>query len=165
MDDDENPLNGIQITDDVKIALENSNQDIQTQNEATLVTLINTAYVGRELIATSSAQAHMNNSVATAIVTPNVSLYTRPGGVIGYNASTTLFWETNGVSSCVASEGWSGSKTNSGYIDTGLLTVNTTYALHCVNNVDSSILGATTTVMLNQQNCILEQSTIDCVFQ
>ncbi|TSC91333.1 MAG: serine threonine rich antigen [Parcubacteria group bacterium Licking1014_17] len=52
---------------------------------------------------------------------------------IDYNTSTTLSWTSKNATSCVASNGWSGTKATSGSESTGNLTSNHTYTITCSN--------------------------------
>ncbi len=65
-----------------------------------------------------------------APVPPAVSLAVAPD-TVQQAAAASLTWSSSNAASCVASGGWSGSKTVSGSESTGALTATTAYTLTC----------------------------------
>jgi len=56
---------------------------------------------------------------------------------IPYNKSVSLSWTSSNVTSCTASNGWTGTKAVSGFETTALLTANKTYTINCTGSFGS----------------------------
>lgn len=77
--------------------------------------------------------------------TPTVSLAANPTS-LNSGQSTTLTWSSTSASSCLASEGWSGSKATSGTEQLGPLNATTTFVLTCTGSGRSASQMVTVTV-------------------
>jgi len=76
---------------------------------------------------------------------PTVTLSANPTAVDA-SGTTALTWSSTNATSCVASDGWSGTKLTSGTETSASLTVNTTFTLRCDGNGDSASQSVTVTV-------------------
>jgi hypothetical protein len=80
----------------------------------------------------TGARANVSQSVTVSIesTAPRVSLYASPS-TVAKGTSTTLKWDAANVSSCSASDGWSGKKPMSGAASTGIVDADASYTLTC----------------------------------
>lgn len=76
--------------------------------------------------------------------TPEVSLNANPT-TVAVNGTSTLAWESNDASACVASGGWSGTKALDGS-EVVTLSATTTYTIACGNGVSTSTDSVTVNV-------------------
>jgi hypothetical protein len=82
----------------------------------------------------------------TAPPAPTLTLAADPLS-IGSGASSTLTWSSTNATSCIARDGWSGSKDTSGSQSTGALSGTTTFTLECSGAGGSAWKTVTVTVM------------------
>ena len=76
---------------------------------------------------------------------PSVTISASPNPVVYYTAST-LTWSSQSVSSCTASNGWSGSRSTAGNESTGNLTATKTYAIQCTGSYGPAQASVTVNV-------------------
>ncbi|MFK8030998.1 MAG: choice-of-anchor U domain-containing protein [Gammaproteobacteria bacterium] len=76
---------------------------------------------------------------------PTVSLTASPNS-IDFDSATTLSWSSQNARTCVASGGWSGTKTTSGTTTVGPLQDSTTFILNCTGDGGSGTDSTTVTV-------------------
>jgi hypothetical protein len=79
---------------------------------------------------------------------PTVNLTASPS-TVAFNNATTLTWTASNADNCVASDGWSGSKSRSGgNTSSGPLTIDTTFDITCSNSVGSASDSVTVSVQV-----------------
>jgi hypothetical protein len=87
------------------------------------------------------------SSVAIAAVTilpvPTVALTVSPTAVAS-GGNATLTWSSTNATSCIATNGWSGTLITAGTRNTGALTTATTYSLYCVGPGGTSATASAT---------------------
>ncbi|HSM58703.1 MAG TPA: PKD domain-containing protein, partial [Candidatus Sulfomarinibacteraceae bacterium] len=83
------------------------------------------------------------SATVTVVPAPTVTLTADPLSIVEGDSST-LSWSSTNADSCLASDGWSGSRDTSGSESTGALTEDTTYTLTCTGLGGST--GASVTV-------------------
>ena len=84
-----------------------------------------------------------------SVTAPSLSFSYTPPGNATYNTAKTLEWTVSGASLCLASGGWSGTKTSTDGTysqSTGPLTVSTGYTLECANALASTSASVSVTV-------------------
>ncbi len=88
-----------------------------------------------------STSSTLANSTETASVTPAVSIVAVKRSVAAGTA-TTLQWSAQGVQSCAASGGWTGTQPTSGRVTTDPLMATTSYTLTCTGPAGSASQSA-----------------------
>jgi len=86
---------------------------------------------------TPYASGYAQSSCSVATDCPSLTLAADPTSITS-GSSSTLTWTTSNASSCWASGGWTGWKTNTGGTESVYPTANTTYNLECWNSAGAS---------------------------
>ena len=84
-------------------------------------------------------------AVTIAVLAPTVTIAVTPI-TITYGATGTIVWSSTNATSCVASNGWTGTQALSGSFTTPTLTSTTTYTLTCTGLAGTASQSATITV-------------------
>lgn len=164
LDSDQDPSNGITITNEIKSNL-NQNSNIQTVSTSTLASILTSVYPQRTLVSTSNAIAHLSTSIAEAQATSSIVISV-DDETVGYGATTTIRWVGANIATgtCIASGDWSGNKTDSGTQITSTITGNRSYTITC-DRPDGGTVTNTVSVIMSSDACILEESTFNCSLQ
>lgn len=83
---------------------------------------------------------------ATVVVNPPVVTLSASPTLIGPGNSSTLSWTATGASSCTASGGWSGSKTNTGGSESVSPGITSSYSISCTGPSGTTPASATVTL-------------------
>ncbi len=94
-------------------------------------------------------------SGTTQAIAPVVTLSVSPDGIAG-GGSSVLNWSVLNANTCVASDGWTGSRAVSGTESTGPLVSSTTYTLTCTGAGGTAAASATVVVTASTQTYGLE---------